>query len=197
SLDPEEFKNLELGAKWDLRPDLALTAAVYRLARRNVAITDPLDSAKSLLVDGQRSSGAELGLAGRLTSRWSIVGGYAYQDGATLTTQSATALAGARLAQLPRHTFSLWHRYDLNPRWGLGLGAIYRGEIFASTDNTVLLPGFARLDAALFLRLSPRLRAQLNIENLLDRAYFATAHNNTNITPGAPRSLRLGVTTRL
>jgi catecholate siderophore receptor len=40
------------------------------------------------------------------------------------------------------------------------------------------------------------LRAQLNVENLLDRAYFASAHSNTNITPGSPRALRLGLTTR-
>lgn len=195
SFDPEEFKNYELGVKWDARPDLAFTAAIYRLDRSNVVIPDPADPTKSLLVDGQRATGVELGATGRITKQWSVAGGYAYQDGRILTTQSATIITGARLAQLPRHTLSLWNRYDLNGRLGLGLGAIYRDEIYASIDNTVKLPSFVRFDAAIFYRFTDRLRAQLNVENLLDRDYYASAHSNNNITPGSPRALRVSVTT--
>lgn len=195
SFDPEEFTNYEVGLKWDIRPDLAFSAAVYRLDRTNVVVTDPADPAKSLLVDGQRAEGVELGFTGRLTRNWSIAGGYAYQDGRILTTQSATVVAGRRLAQLPRHTLSLWNRYDFGRRWGAGLGVIYRDELFAATDNTVTLPSFVRLDAAVFYRVSDHVRAQLNVENVLDRRYYASAHNNTNITPGSPRAFRVSVTT--
>lgn len=194
SLDPEEFKNYEIGLKWDARSDLILTAAVYRLDRSNVVMTDPSDPTKSMLVDGQRAKGLELGVTGRLSKRWSVAGGYAYQDGRIRTTQSATVVAGARLAQLPRHTLSLWNRYDLNQRWGFGAGVIYRDAIFASTDNTVTLPGFVRFDVAVFCQISKGLRAQLNIENILDRDYYASAHSNNNITPGSPRALRVGLT---
>lgn len=38
-------------------------------------------------------------------------------------------------------------------------------------------------------------RAQVNVENLLDRRYYATSQGNNNIMPGAPRSLRLGIST--
>ncbi len=195
NLDPEEFKNYEVGLKWDIRPELSFTAAVYRLDRTNVAITDPADSTKSILIDGQRAKGLEVGITGRVARNWSISGGYAYQDGEILSNQSATVKAGARLAQLPRHTISLWNRYDLNKDWGFGLGAIYRDEIFASTDNTVRLPSFVRFDAAAFYRINDRVRAQVNVENLLDRDYYSSAHSNTNITPGSPRAVRLSVTT--
>ena len=195
SLDPEVFKNREIGLKWDFRPDLAFTAAAYRLDRSNVAIADPADATKSILVAGQQAKGVELGVTGRITQRWSVAGGYAYQDGRIKTTQSATILAGARLAQLPRHTFSLWHRYDVNQNWGVGLGVIYRDEIYAAADNTVKLPGFIRFDAAVFHRFGPKVRAQLNLENVFDRSYFATANSNTNITPGSPRAIRVSVTT--
>ncbi len=195
NLDPEEFKNYEVGLKWDLRPELSFSAAVYRLDRTNVAITDPTDSTKSVLIDGQRAKGLEVGITGRVARNWSISGGYAYQDGEILSDQSATIKAGARLAQLPRHTFSLWNRYDLSRDWGFGLGAIYRDEIFASTDNTVRLPSFVRFDAAAFYRINDRVRAQLNVENILDRDYYSSAHTNTNITPGSPRAFRVSVTT--
>ncbi len=194
ALDPEEFKNIEIGAKWDIRPDLAFTTAVYQLDRSNVAITDPANPAASLLVDGQRTKGVELELSGQITRAWSVMGGYAYQVGEITRTQSATALAGATLAQVPAHTFSLWNRYDFTPAWGAGLGVSSRSHMYASTDNTVRLPGFARVDAAIFYKIDKNLRAQLNIENLLDRDYYASAHSNNNITPGSPRALRVMLT---
>ena len=41
TLEPEKFTNRELGVKWDLHPDLALTAAWYRLDRTNTTAPDP------------------------------------------------------------------------------------------------------------------------------------------------------------
>ncbi|MCR5876813.1 TonB-dependent receptor [Phenylobacterium sp. J426] len=108
-------------------------------------------------------------------------------------TQSATVRAGARLAQLPRHLASLWNRVDVTPRLGLGLGVIYRGAIFAATDNTVTLPGFTRVDAALYYQVSDQVSAQLNVENVFDKGYYAAANSNTNITPGSPRAVRLSL----
>lgn len=188
SLEPESFRNREIGAKWDIHKDLQASIAVYRLDRSNVAVTDPADSTKLLLVDGQYTEGVEVGLAGRLGDRWQVMGGYAWQTGELTTTQSATAVAGNRLAQLPRHSASLWNRYDVNDRFGAGLGVVYRGEIFANVDNAVTLPAFTRVDAALYWTLSPSLQVQLNVENLGNARYFASAHSNNNISPGAPRS---------
>jgi catecholate siderophore receptor len=196
ALDPEEFRSYELGVKWDLTPGLNLTAAVYRLERGNVAVPDPVQPSRSVLVDAQRTDGFELGLSGRLTRAWTVTGGYALQDGEITRSISSTARAGASLAHLPRHSASLWNRYELNSRWSAGLGAVYRGAAFASTDNRVALPAYTRLDAAIYCNLNAGWRVQLNIENLGDIEYFASANNNTNITPGSPRSFRAAVTAR-
>lgn len=193
ALDPERFVNREVGVKWDLRSDFSLTAAVYQLDRENVAATDPADPTRLVLVKGQRSKGVELGAEGVVRPGWTLVGGYAYQDGEITQTQSATVRAGARLAQLPRHSASLWNRVDMTPRLGLGLGVIYRSAMFASTDNTVTLPGFTRLDAALYYKVSDQVSAQLNVENIFDKGYYAAANSNTNITPGSPRAVRLSL----
>jgi len=188
ALDPETFRNREIGAKWDLRPGLSANIAAYRLDRGNVAVVDPADATRSILVDGQTAKGVELGIAGRITDAWQLMGGYAWQQGEITTTQSATALAGNRLAQLPRHSASLWNRYDFNPAFGVGLGIVHRGAIFANVDNAVTVPAFTRFDAALYWTVHPSLQLQLNIENLGDKRYFASAHSNDNISPGAPRS---------
>ncbi|MGH8203875.1 MAG: TonB-dependent receptor [Steroidobacteraceae bacterium] len=189
ALDPEEFENVEIGAKWDLGPSLALTAALFQLDRKNVVIPDPNDPGVSILVDGQRTEGFEFGLSGQVNDAWSIQGGYAYQDG-HLTEQ----LGGNRLAQLPKHAASLWNRYEFSESWGIGLGIVYQDEMFAAADNAVTLPDFTRVDAGVFYAPTERLRMQLNVENLFDEDYYPNAHNNNNITPGSPTAVRLGVT---
>ena len=68
--------------------------------------------------------------------------------------------------------------------------------MFAAVDNTVTLPGYTRVDAAVFYSLTERWRLQANLENLLDKKYYLNADSNTNISPGSPRALRVGLTAR-
>jgi len=75
----------------------------------------------------------------------------------------------------------------------LGFGVVHRSSMYAALDNTVLLPGFTRMDAAVFVRLNKVLRVQANIENLADINYVASANNNNNILPGSGRIFRLTV----
>jgi catecholate siderophore receptor len=63
--------------------------------------------------------------------------------------------------------------------------------VFASTSNAVVLPAFTRVDAALYYQLGHDYRLQLNVENVFDKRYWASANSDTNITPGSPRALRL------
>jgi catecholate siderophore receptor len=91
---------------------------------------------------------------------------------------------------------SLWNQYRIRSRLGAALGIVYRSAVFAAIDNTVTLPGYTRVDAALFLDLTAGVRVQLNLENVLDRTYYANADNNTNITPGSPRAARVAATLR-
>jgi catecholate siderophore receptor len=190
AFDPEKFTNLELGVKWDVKPDLAATAAIYKLERTNVVLTDPNFPANSMLVDGQVTKGIELGLSGKVSQDWSVMGGYAYQD-AKLTATSASGVAGKTLPQVPTHTFSLWNRYEFTPAWAGALGVVYRDSIFASSANTVTLPAFTRFDGALFYAVNKNYKVQVNVENLLDKKYYASANSNDNITPGSPRALRV------
>lgn len=196
ALDPETFRNYEVGAKWEVAPAVSFTAALYRLTRGNVVVPDPTDPAVSTLVDAQRTQGLELGLSGSITRAWSVAGGYAYQDGAITKSISATARAGATLAQLPRHSLSLWNKYTFTRRVAAGMGVIYRDEVFTSADNLVVLPLWFRVDAAIYYNLTSRLRAQVNVENLFNETYYLFAHSNTNITPGSPRAGRVALTLR-
>ena len=188
NLEPEMFTNFEVGAKWDIRPDLSATLAVFQLDRTNATTPDPANPANTINAGETRTRGLELGLAGRITAAWQVSGGYSYQDAKLRGNDSV------RLGQVPEHQFALWNRYDFAERFGAGLGVIHQSSQFAANRTspaTTRLPAFTRIDAALFFDVSERLALQLNVENLLDERYFADAHNNNNITPGAPLNARL------
>lgn len=188
TLKPEKFTTMEVGLKWDIRPDLALTGAVYQLDRTNVI--NSIVGGQTFLSKGQRTEGVEVSLVGQLTQNWSVMGGYAYQTGELTSDVFGIAKKGATVAELPRHTFSMWSRYDFTPSIGAAVGVIHRDDMFASLTNRVSLPDFTRVDAALFARFTKSFRGQLNIENLFDTKYFASAHNDFNITPGSPIAVR-------
>jgi len=199
ALAPEKFENLELGAKWQFTPELSATAAVYQLGRANVAVVDPEDSTRLVVLPGnsQRVQGVELGLSGDLGENWHLMGGYAWQKGEITrdirTSLTSLLLEGTELAQVPRHSFSLWNRVDLGQRWGAGLGLVARSRVYTSTSNAVLLPGYVRADAAVFYSLTDTVALQLNVENLFNVRYFANANSDNNISPGSPRAVSLGL----
>ncbi|MFM1910988.1 MAG: hypothetical protein RJB18_379 [Pseudomonadota bacterium] len=200
SLQPEKFINKEFGAKYDVTTKLSLSAAIYNLERKNVAMTDPLNPSQNIVIDGQETNGAELGIAGKINDHWSMFGGYSYQDATftkAMTISGSSYLAGTSLGQTPSHTFSLWNRYDFNDNWGAAIGVVSRSQMYALTPTTTastMLPGYTRVDAAIFWKASPKTQAQLNIENLTDKDYVASAHTNNNLTPGAPLTARATLT---
>jgi catecholate siderophore receptor len=196
SFKPEKFINKEIGAKWDIYPNLALTAAVFQLERENVLAADPSNTGNSILLDGQETKGLEVGLSGKVTDQWQVMGAFTLQEGEITKQQGAgnnAILAGSNLAMTPTRSFSLWNKYQINDMWAVALGMVSRSEMYAANptaSQSTLLPGYTRFDAAIFAKLSPQWDAQINIENLTNKDYALFAHNNNNITPGAPLNAR-------
>ena len=188
ALKPERFDNVEIGGKWELLDGLLATAAIYRLDRSNTRA--PGATPGTVVLTGeQRSKGLEIGLERSVSARWQISAGYALQD-AEITETTSAAPAGRKVPLVPRHQFSLWNRYNLTRQLGLGLGVVSRSKAYASISNNVTLPGYTRLDAAAYYKIAPGVQGQINVENVLGADYSATAHNDNNIAPGAPRTIR-------
>jgi catecholate siderophore receptor len=194
ALEPERFRNIEVGAKWDVANRLSLTTAAYTLDRTNTRAPSPNNPAQTVQTGSQRSKGYEVGVNGRLTSAWEIAGGFARQK-ARITSTTAAARTGVTVPLVPGSTFSLWNKYQLASRLGLGLGLVHQTDMYATIDNAVTLPKFTRVDGAIFFRLAAHLRVQMNLENLFNEKYYPLAHNNNNITPGSPRAVRVSLTT--
>lgn len=188
ALKPERFDNYEVGAKWEPIEGLLASVAVYQLDRTNTRAPGPTPGT-IVLTGEQRSRGIELGLERNISDRWQISAGYALQE-AEIRRTTAAAPAGREVPLVPRHQFALWNRYDLDDRLGFGVGVVARSKMYSSISNAVTLPGYARVDAALFYELAEGIEAQVNVENVFGADYFATAHNDNNIAPGAPTTGR-------
>jgi len=188
ALEPERFDNYELGVKWQATPGLLLSASLYQLDRTNTRAAGPRPG-EIVLTGAQRSRGLELEAAGEILPHWQVTFAYTLQE-ARITANTSAAPAGRDAALVPEHQFAAWTRYDFSPRIGAGIGVIHQSESFASISNAVVLPAFTRVDLGLFTKLTDRIEAQINVENLLDEDYFPTAHNDNNITPGAPLNAR-------
>ncbi|MBM3580108.1 MAG: TonB-dependent receptor, partial [Alphaproteobacteria bacterium] len=186
-LEPEKIQNYEVGAKWDVTPKINLSAALFQLNRSNTPATN--ESGYVVLTGQSRTKGLELAVTGKITDEWQTILGYSFQD-AVVTKATNNYSAGKKVALIPHNSFSLWNKYDFTKNWAAGLGVVSQSHQFAGANNSVILKGFTRFDGALYYRINPSYRLQLNVENLFDRGYAQTAHNNSNILPGSPRAFK-------
>ncbi len=194
ALEPETFENLELGVKWSPHRGLLVTGAVFRLTRSNTPAIDPLTNLTTL--DGESQvEGFELGLVGEPADGLSVSLGYTYLDGEISDNPDASQI-GTVLQQVPQHHVTAWAHYDVTDRWAVGAGLVHLSDQFASNSNNVVLPAHTRIDAAIFFEATDTLSFQVNVENLLDENYYASAHGDNNIQPGAPLNASIGARLR-
>lgn len=192
TLIPEEFENKEFGIKWNISDKLSFTTAVFEVTRQNSTETDPNNPENSFITD-TKTKGFEIQLVGYVTEKWQVNAGYSNLD-ANETSRVVEGNTDNRvLSQVPEHMLTLWNHYQLDDKWAFGLGLIYQSEQYASLTNTVELPDFTRIDAAVYYDISENTKVQLNIENLFDEDYYPAAHNDNNISIGEPLNARVSV----
>jgi catecholate siderophore receptor len=194
NLEPEEFQNNEIGFKWEVAPRLFFTGAIFELERSNQIV--PTGAGIAEQVGLTRTRGGELSLSGYVTDEWQISAGWGHQIARVVDAGTNIATEGNEVPFVPNNIYSLWNRYQFTPLFGAGLGIIHQDSSFASLDNAVEIPSFTRVDAAFFFDFNENWQAQVNVENIFDEEYFASAHNNNNISPGAPRQAFVTVRAR-
>lgn len=186
-LEPEEFENREIGFKWAMLPRLYLTGALFHLDRKNQPVTI---NATTVAAGETETRGGEVALTGYITDKWQINMGYAHIiSEITDNGDNGNGRLGNSVESSPINQFSVWSRYQFTKMFGAGVGVVHQSEFFPTIANSVIVPSFTRVDAALYLDVNENWSAQVNFENLFDTNYFASAHNNFNISPGAPFSV--------
>ncbi|MCQ8130488.1 TonB-dependent receptor [Methylomonas sp. WSC-6] len=191
-LQPETAEQFEAGFKTEFFDKRLISSVSYfHLSKQNMRV--PIAGTPfSQTVGEARSQGIEIDISGQVTDGLNLIASYAYTDAVILKGNNA----GNRLWNVPRNAGSFWAKYDLQqePLRGLSVGAgvYFQDQREGDQANSFELPGFGRVDALVKYQLpfaKARTTLQFNVENLLDRQYYAaTSNSNTFITPGVPRT---------
>lgn len=199
-LPPQTAQEWEAGIKtefWEGR--LRATASYFELTKQNIRTADPTNPTQQRAIGEAETHGLEFDITGEVLPGWNIIAAYTYLPFAEITKDfdrtGGTGNQGNRLFLAPENTGSLWSTYEFESGYFKGLkfgaGALAVGPRQGNAANDYQLPGFvtANLMASYQLKVgASKITAQLNIDNLLDKRYFAGTNSGNFITPGAPRT---------
>lgn len=200
SIEPEEAKSWELGAKLDIPGRITASAALFDITKRNVLVSTATATETVTSVAGEvHSKGLELDLTGQLSDQWSLIGSYAYTD-AEVTKD--TQYKGKQLQNVAKNSGSLSAVYDFGSLLGGdrlrgGAGARYVGERAGDAPNSFDLPGYTVADA--FATYDTKLEGQkvkfqLNVKNLFDKTYYTSSVSKYFVSLGDSRQVSLSST---
>lgn len=170
-LKPREGRQYEVGVKGSYfggEVNTRLTA--FYLKDKNAGMPVPGQSYQEPL-GKRRVQGVEVEVAGALTPNLDLIFGYTYLD--------TKVDAGGRKAQsvfmlMPEHRANLWALYHFNdgPMAGLSLGAGITAVSSFSSIQGVEAPSYTVVNAMVGYQFSEQLSAQLNVNNIFDKAYY-------------------------
>ena len=191
SLDPQEAKTYELGAKWDLLAEKLQISTALFLTNKTVLDTDL--NGTYFLAGEQQAKGFEFSANGSITEQLSVLASYTHQK--TEVTQDYTPdTQGNGLSAAPKNSANLWLSYEQD-KLSLGAGAQYssgnvywrRNMAFFDSGSQTLLNVMAGYDV------TDKLALQLNIDNLTDEEYVTDYSARGHFRPGNPRTMKLTV----
>ena len=168
NLPPEKNRSYEIGSKWDLLGGgLSVTQSLFDIEKTNARTQDATGNYQ---LDGDiRVRGYQLGLAGHITNKWQVFGGYTYMNGTVLEALDGTA--GKTPANTPRNMLTLWTTYDFTPHWQVGGGPVYTSSRYAANNNLVSVGGYTRWDAMAAYH-AKKYDVQFNVLNFTDKKYY-------------------------
>ncbi len=186
ALDPDVYESSEIGINWDITPDLSLRASYFD-SEQTIATRD--ESGEGAEIVGLQVDGIELEIKGQVSDQLYVSFGYSDMDGETSS--------GGEPREIPENTMSLWTTYQVNDKFGYGLGVTRQGESNISNNKPgLILPDYTRVDFAAFYDVSDDLTIRLNVENISDEVYFPHSHSTHQASVGEEVNARLSITRR-
>ena len=194
-------RQFEVGTKIDLPKGRgALTAAVYSITRKNLAITDPANPSQTLPVGQQSSMGFEVSASVRATRQLLLQGNYGYTDAQyddffEPVSGVAVSRSGNRPTGVPVHVSNVWLTYTPAAKWSTSVDVRSVSDRFANTANSIRAEGYTILGASASREVARSATVVARVRNLTDRIYAAAITSTPMFFLGAPRtfdvSLRL------
>jgi len=197
-LDPNVFRQTELGLQWRAGRALWLDLALYRMQSsqevRNLAPGVYENFGETL------RRGAELQAIWTPTSALELRWNYGRAQ-SRVTHSANAALLGKQVAAVPRYTSTLQARWQMDADWALQGALRHVGRMAVDAANATWSPAYHVADLGVQYRLPAAAGLQhgtlsLMVRNLANKAYasnLSVIGGELLVAPGAPRTLLLGL----
>ena len=191
--EPQYNVQYEVGVKSDwLDERLNTQLSIFQIKKDNIRYRPDATNRPNIWAVGQeqKSEGVEFSFIGRLLDNVFIRGGYGYTDAtwskdARSNITTAANLNGKSLANISKHSGSLFLRYLPTEKLYGEVGATYVGPFYTSDANTTEIDGWTRYDTAIGYK-DDRWGLSFAVSNLMDKEYW-----RSNSMPGMPRNYLL------
>ena len=192
---PEKNKAIEVGSKFELFDKrLLLTSALFRTdkdnAREIVGSTTQANAAYYV-------QGVDLEVAGKITDRWSVIGGFVAMK-TKITKSSFPTNVGLPLANIAHTSFSLLSKYQVTDWLEIGTQAVYNSRRYGGSSLAAngggayngtsglpaptaanpfvnvptILPSYWRFDSFAEMKFGDNLKGKLAVYNIFNRLYY-------------------------
>ena len=188
-LKPRQGNQFEVGYKGSYMDDrLNTRVSLYRLKDKNAAAPlNPNNKKTRYAALGKRvMEGVETEISGAMTPKWQIHAGYSYLHSQIKT--AANSRDDGIFLLMPKHSANLWTTYQVTSGLTIGGGVNAMSGITSSAGMHA--GGYATFDAMAAYRFTPKLKLQVNADNIFNRHYYARVGSaNTFNIPSSERSL--------
>ncbi|WP_293775952.1 TonB-dependent siderophore receptor [uncultured Oxalicibacterium sp.] len=198
-MDPSKSKQVEVGVKADVTPDLSMSAAVFQIKRKN----EYVDATPTYVVAGtQVNRGVEFAAQGRVTRDWMLGTSFTALQAKAEGTGDAR-IEGKRVGNVPRFKSAVFTEYALPDMPAIKLNATWiysTSKIFAPSNEIAALN--KKVDGYHVVNLGARYATKFGntattfrfgVDNVFNKFYWGDASSAFGgyLIPGAPRVFRL------
>ena len=146
-----------------------------------------------------RIQGIDLGVAGKITDKWSVFGGLVLMKSEVTNSliPSPQPLIyptniGLPLANVAHQSFSLLSKYQVTDVWELGGQAVYRSKIYGGTflaaNAGTQIPSYWRFDAFAEAKIDKNWKVKLFLNNVFNQTYYDALYQSATpfvfVAPG-------------
>jgi catecholate siderophore receptor len=190
-LGPEQNQAGEIGTKWELFDKrLLVTGALFQTNKENAResrnITVPGIAGNVSVITGGAAyyiRGIDLGVAGKITDKWSIFGGLVLMQSAVTKSLIPSpqpllyaSNVGLPLSNVAHQSFSVLTKYQVTDIWELGGQAVYRSKIYGGTflaaNQGTQIPSYWRFDAFAEAQIDKNWKVKLFLNNVFNKTYY-------------------------
>ncbi|MFT4025986.1 MAG: TonB-dependent siderophore receptor [Novosphingobium sp.] len=189
---PERSWNYEIGTKWNVLDEkLLITAALFRTVKSDVMEGANYNTYGTFNTGKFRVQGFDFSIAGNITDKWSVQGGFTVMRAKVLESTTA-ANVGKTLANFANVSAEFMTRYQITDKFALGGAFKYKSQRYGGQPDTAApfstvtgtdlykysqpVPSYFVVDATAEYHLTKNIELRLNVNNLFNKDYYLAVY---------------------